>query len=88
MNSDLAPLIKRPAWASLLAHHQAIASLHLRNDRLAAQPLRRNAPVHRRAHRIGAHPHRHSTNVRPLTLAAASVATPFNYERRQSCNSG
>ena len=30
MNSDLAPLNKRPAWASLLAHHQAIASLHLR----------------------------------------------------------
>ena len=30
MNSDLAPLNKRPAWAALLAHHQAIVSLHLR----------------------------------------------------------
>ena len=30
MNSALAPLNKRPAWSALFAHHEAIASLHLR----------------------------------------------------------
>jgi glucose-6-phosphate isomerase len=30
MNSAIAPLTKRPAWSALLAHHKAIAPLHLR----------------------------------------------------------
>ncbi len=30
MNSAIAPLTERPAWAALLAHHKTIASFHLR----------------------------------------------------------
>src|SRR5271154_4232557 len=30
MNSAIAPLSERPAWAALFAHHKSIAPLHLR----------------------------------------------------------